>query len=181
MNNILAVWSDFATGQFVTNVITPILVAAGTAIVTNATTRRKEEKNRCNNAFLDEVKRHIVLIRELSERAAAEVQAQLVGNPTISFKNSLQQIGSHTKGIGMNIEVLKIYLPDEALTVLENASYKWYNELLADPYPIQKKTNALLQHDPRLKQIQSAHVEWLKFLSKFVMDCTTGKVDLKAG
>jgi hypothetical protein len=173
-------WSDFATGDFCTHMITPVLVSLATAVIAGGITRRKEEKNRCNNAFLDEVKRHVVVIRELSDRATAEVLVQLTGNPTISFKHSLQQVGTHVRGVGMNVEILKIYLPPEVLVALENASYKWANDLCADPYPMQKKSNALHTHDPHLKEIQTAHVEWQKYLSRFVMECTTGKINLKA-
>jgi hypothetical protein len=173
-------WSDFASGELATNVITPVLIALVTTIVVGAITRSNDKRSRCNNAILDEVKRLIVLIREISDRSEAELLVQLVGNPTISFRNSLQQIGSHTKAIAMQVEILRLYLPPEASIGLEHASYKWHDELFSDPYPIQKKSDALQSHDQRLKEIHIAHIEWQKYLSRFVIECTTGKINLNA-
>jgi hypothetical protein len=175
-----ATWSAFATGEFAKTVTTPILVALATSVVADGIKRWCQERNRCKNAIFDEIKRAVDLIRDLSVRVSTEVEIQLIGKPTKSFQSSQQQVGSHMKGIMAHAGILKLYIPPEDAVVFENAHYKWHNELIAEPYPIQKKTDALAAHDPRIGQVNAANAEWLKFLSKFLMDCATKRIDLNA-
>jgi hypothetical protein len=85
-------------------------------------------------------------------------------------------IGSVFKRINVKAETLKDYLPAPHVTSLENAVYRFHNDLLAEPYPIQKKADVLPVHDPGVKKIMSVRLEWVKFLSKFNVECMTKKI-----
>src|ERR1035437_5855576 len=102
--------TDFATGDFATKIIVPVLTAVATTIVTTGLTASKNKREKQENAVLIEVARIISLVRELSDRVSNEVQEQLKGKPTNSFQDSRKQIGSLTNKIEQEIDLLKIFL-----------------------------------------------------------------------
>ena len=173
-------WQDFVTGEFATKVVTPILVSLATTLVAGGIKKFREDRERKKNAIVEEVKRIVVLVRELSEKASVEVEVHLLGNPTKGFKDSQRRIGSILKAIAVNMELLKLYLPSETYLGIDIEFRNWTNKLTEEPYPIQRKANAIQGHDPRLRQVATARGEWEKCLSKFVTDCTAGKILLNS-
>jgi hypothetical protein len=118
---------------------------------------------------------------ELSERICKESQNHLTGKPSGNFKASQQQIGSQVKAIGSLIRVIEIYIASQEFLLLDNAFHAWTDAVTGEPYPIQRRADALDSNHHRIKQIHDAQQEWLKFLSAFSVRCACGTVECKPG
>ena len=178
-NPELMTWSEFAVSKFATEFVTAMLVAALTSILFDRLKRNIDEKGRCNLVLMQEVKQAIQDVQNLAEDLFVEAEKNLTGNWDVSAKETQRKIGLLLGRITGKYETLKLYVSQHAGQSFENAVYRMHNELLADPYPIQRKADAIKHNDAHLRNINTkVRVEWVKFLSQFSMDCQTGKVKI---